>query len=92
MALYLVPIVALPMLVAGFVALVLTVKPPANTQPRTLEATSTREAGSALSGASSRPHKGSGASDLLCDNPIGCERDETRISIRDTNTGLNRSR
>ena len=50
MTLYLVPIVALPMLVAGFVVLVLTVKPPTNAQPRTLEAPSAREAASSLSG------------------------------------------
>ena len=64
MILYLVPIIALPMLVTGFVVLVLTGKPPANAQPRALDAT--REAASALNGASMRfrPHEASGASDL----------------------------
>jgi hypothetical protein len=74
MALYLVPIVALPILVAGFVVLVLTVKPPMNAQPQSPEATNAREAASALSGASPRgkPSNPSGASDLLCDDPLGC--------------------
>ena len=74
MTLYLVPIVALPMLVVGFVVLVLTVKPPTNTQPRTQNATGTREVASALSGTSSRlrPYIANGASDLLCDDPLGC--------------------
>ena len=67
MALYLVPIVVLPILVAGFVVLVLTVKPPMNAQPRSPEATNAREAASALSGASPRSgsRNANGASDLL---------------------------